>query len=455
MLKWIWDNQYAFGIGSYLLLFLAIFFGIGVLFTLQHKKMSESPQKKLKKANLKLSSTPQGVVFGKLKKKYVCSPAFAEGHIFVGGGSGLGKSSALLIPTLNAFSSEGNFFSIDICGDLAKNVECESCVRFEVGETTEKYNVFYNVDRFPQRKLELIQKIAFSLLPEQTNLNEAGQYYLNNGRNILTASLLAYYDKGYDFIQCCENIYYSGDYRHLFADIDKCNNQYSSNAISRYLTENEKNVGGCYSKCVEAIELFATNERVKASLGRANSFSPATLEEKSIFLCIDDNDLEIFSNLVNLMVTQTFEFLFNRNGKKTILVALDEIASFGKLNQLDASLRKLRKKNVRIMAITQSLPDLDLIYGETMRNSMLNNFAFKCVLSADDSTTQKFWSELVGYEFRNRSSITTSRFANATHTETENRELIIEPASLSNLESELLLIFRGGHAKLQKNYYFK
>ena len=287
------------------------------------------------------------------------------------------------------------------------------------------------------------------------NLNEAGQYYLNNGRNILVASLLAFYEKGYDFIECCEKIYFSGNYRQLFTEIDKCCNAYSSNAISRYLNESEKNVGGCYSKCIEAIELFSTNERVKASLGRENSFNPSTLEDKSIFLCIDDNDLEIFSTLVNLMVTQTFEFLFNRTGKKTILLALDELASFGKINQLDDSLRKLRKKNVRIMAITQSLPDLDIIYGETMRNSMMNNFAFKCVLSADDSITQKFWSDLVGYEIRSRFSSTSSRYTNTSITETDSRELILEPSSLSNLGDELLLIFRGGYAKVKKNYYFK
>ena len=43
-----------------------------------------------------------------------------------------------------------------------------------------------------------------------------------------------------------------------------------------------------------------------------------------------------------------------------ILFCLDEFASFGKL-QITEALRKLRKRHIRIMVLTQSLADLDMI----------------------------------------------------------------------------------------------
>ena len=56
-----------------------------------------------------------------------------------------------------------------------------------------------------------------------------------------------------------------------------------------------------------------------------------------------------------------------------ILFCLDEFASFGKL-QITEALRKLRKRHIRIMVLTQSLADLDMIYGKDERKGMLGNF---------------------------------------------------------------------------------
>ena len=53
-----------------------------------------------------------------------------------------------------------------------------------------------------------------------------------------------------------------------------------------------------------------------------------------------------------------------------ILFCLDEFASFGKL-QITEALRKLRKRHIRIMVLTQSLADLvyDLRQRRTERHA--------------------------------------------------------------------------------------
>ncbi len=81
-----------------------------------------------------------GVVFGKKRLSYYFSPTNSEGHIAVFGGSGLGKTSALLIPTLRVW--KGTSFTIDISGDICKNVPIRRKLVYEPeNKNTTPYNL--------------------------------------------------------------------------------------------------------------------------------------------------------------------------------------------------------------------------------------------------------------------------------------------------------------------------
>ncbi|MFR6498244.1 MAG: TraM recognition domain-containing protein [Coprococcus comes] len=44
-----------------------------------------------------------------------------------------------------------------------------------------------------------------------------------------------------------------------------------------------------------------------------------------------------------------------------------------------------------MMMITQSMADIDLIYGKPEREAMMNNFAYKVVLGVSDTETQEYF----------------------------------------------------------------
>ena len=73
-------------------------------------------QQTLKGSGLAADKTPNGFTFGLLGGKKVYLPCDGEGHIAIFGGSGQGKTSALLIPSLRVW--QGPFFCIDISGDI-------------------------------------------------------------------------------------------------------------------------------------------------------------------------------------------------------------------------------------------------------------------------------------------------------------------------------------------------
>ena len=148
------------------------------------------------------------------------------------------------------------------------------------------------------------------------------------------------------------------------------------------------------------------------------------------------------------------EVRLTKFGKLLRSTSLDELPSLGHLPILDV-VRKFRKRKVRLLALTQSLADLDLTYSEKERIAILENFKYTLILSATSTETQKYFSRRTG-EVKKKQITTTSRaFEKATLSEKEIREPAVNPEEFARLGDHLILLFPGGHVKLRKNYYFR
>lgn len=400
----------------------------------------------------------EGIIFGIEKRNLVFSPTNAEGHISVFGGSGVGKTSAILIPTLLKW--KGTSLTIDISGDISKNVNMENKLVYQPGNGSLPYNVFYQIDLVDEKskKNELLEQLAFLMMPDNDDFSDASQFYNTEGRKILTASFIAFYFEGYDFIYICKMVFQSS-WKDLFSRIDETKNQDAIQYINSFEGASEQNTAGCKQACDAVIKLFATNETIQKSISRpvngSESFDPGKLETKNVFVVIDDSKLKLYAPLLHLITAQCLEFFSERSNdsKTNILFCLDEFVSLGKLEITDA-LRKLRKKHVRIMILTQSMADIDLLYGKSERMAMMNNFSFKVILEASDTETQDYFAKLIGYKPTKKKSVSTNN-VNTTKTLADDKEWIIEPAKLARLGDNLILLYREGYKMLKKNFYFK
>lgn len=219
--------------------------------------------------------------------------------------------------------------------------------------------------------------------------------------------------------------------------------------ISSFVGASEQNTAGCKQAADDALKLFATNEKIKNALRKSASYepsiSPATLETNSVYIYIPDEKLKIYGDLLRIITAQSMEYFSSRPKEHTqmILFCLDEFASFGKL-QITEALRKLRKRHIRIMVLTQSLADLDMIYGKDERKAMLGNFKFTVLLGCKDTETQEYFSKMIGEK---RSPLETDSSAKP--------QPIIKPADLAHLEQDLFVICDDGAIRLRKNFYFQ
>lgn len=425
----------------------------------------------------------EGIIFGADPStgRLVCSPSEAEGHVLVVGGSGTGKTSALLIPTLLHW--QGTALVIDISGDIARNVTWIPG-KVVIGPSAAKYkqapDILMGWDPLSEadRALELgdddeffrqIERIAYTLLPDQMNASDVDAYYTMQGRNVIIATFLAFYDMTnaspfYNknlFIDLCEQIYFQ-HWRELFTAIDEQDNELASGHLAGLRGSSENIITNSWQSAHDAVKVFATDKRLQNCFERSPfTGCPRNLESLLMFICIDDADLELYSPFLRLITTQCLVYLSSRHESRTIpvLLALDEFASLGRMD-ITPALRKLRKRHARIMLLTQSTADIDLIYGRDERMSMLNNFAYKAILSASDADTQRYIADLIGQE------ITTARTdtVNAqggwfnkplTTSYSEIKDYIVQPADLAQLGNELILLHPQGHMRLRKHFYFK
>lgn len=422
-----------------------------------------SVNRTIRGSGLKKGYAPEGFIFGFQRRKKIYLENIKEGHITIFGGSGKGKTAALLIPSLRAWGSP--FFAIDISGDISKNVKLDKDKKLvlnpEDPERSAIYNVFYFIDRAitEDEKRQRLEQLVMLIIDIPKNANDANQYFLETARKIFLAGLLAFYNIGMDFTEICKTIYFNG-IEDLAKLINETGNRLALSYIKPLFGENEKNISGAKSALNTKIKIFSDNTSMEKILRRSNvgdeCFNPAMLEEKSVFLKVSDVKQEFYTPFIHIVVAQILEYIsgreYDRKKDKRILLALDEFASIGHLNVI-SPFRKFRKNGCNICILTQSIIDIDLVYSEKERKVILDNSKYITVLGATDNTTREYFSNLIGKVDVKKKSTSSGRGGSSTSISTQ-KDYVIQPEEWKDLGEELVVVHPSGFMKLKKNYYF-
>ena len=474
-----------------LLIYCAVFFIPSVILPAIGKKLSSIGNKDVDvikanftvnpkgKVKLRSRKDASGIIFGKLGSLLACSPENDEGHIAIFGGTGLGKTLALLVPTLRKWL--GTALVIDIAGDICKNVYMPNKLIYEPeNPESTPYNIFAEIDETEDKdeQNELLANLAHLLMPDVRRDNSTSMFFKTEGRKMLTAALITFYHANIDFIDICR-IVVDSNWETLLADIAERGNDKARQFISSFIGTKGENTAGCKQALDKAINLFVFSENLKCNIRRPRPgeqhISPDKLEEHNVFVILDDAKLKVYAPLLHVFTAQSLNYFSKRKNYsgKTILFCLDEFATYGRIDLADA-LRKFRKKRIRIMVLTQSIADIDLIYGWDERKVMMDNFAFNVILGSDDPNTQEPFSKKIGERtvIKTRISKTkkpiervvehpwiqgrtiTMRDTEVTTTvhEYEQVERIIPPAELGRLGDDLILLTLDGNMRLKKNF---
>lgn len=406
------------------------------------------------------SKEPIGVIFGKKGNSYAVKTEMTDGHILVVGGAGSGKSSCIAIPTLRAWQER--VFAIDIKGELSEQTK-EYRPNIKIfnpsDETCYGYNPFY-ILKESNNVMQDITQIANAIIPLTENIKEP--FFINSARNYFAGTMLYYYEQGFSFIETMELIQTTPSMQ-MIEIISNSDSRLAKTMTNQFIGLDSKTLAGIFSEVSNKIILFVTDKEIRQALSKEEVIKPIDLEHgKDIYLVIEESKLDIWKNLLTLIVNQFLKHFEKRVDKEStpILFLLDEFARLGKIETIVNGLATLRSKEITICPIIQSLAQLDSIYGKDQRKVITDNCQFKAILGATDADTQEYFSKLVGtYDKEKKSrnsnfdSYTGIGKGKGTNLSTEEKR-IIKPEQFGTLK-DIVMLTPFGFFRVNKNPYYK
>lgn len=399
----------------------------------------------LKKMGLHGSS---GIVFGKMKNKLIEKPPSIDGHALIVGGSGMGKSKSVAIPTLMRW--EGAAICVDIKGELSdvtKNLrpKGKTYVFNPTLEDCAQYNPIENV-----KNAQGAQEMARVLIPEAKNSNDP--FWNRTAQGIFAAAILEGYYRG----QTLQEVAHFLMTEKPEEVIRQLGESFYPHVATLAGVGNlpEKTLGSVFGELKSHLLMWATDPGIERSTSRAD-WTAATLEEgATIYLSVPEHLLTQYRPLWTIIFSQVIEHLSQREEGQTppILILMDEFAQLGQIPKFNESLATLRSRNVHMMVFIQSMSQLDEIYGNNGRKIISDNCRYKLILGASDVDTQKYFSELSGQRTAESVADDYKRdFSARRYSETG--VPLLRPEEFGKLKHPILFSFRNYPAEVEQVWY--
>lgn len=467
------DPSYLLSVSNIAGLFFASFFPTIVILLEKDQVKEQDAMTGKKKAMYPsvpkelLFNEPKGFVMGKKGRKYVCHDIIQDGHVFLIGGSGSGKSSCCAIPTLLA-NPDVAVFAIDIKGELSfKSVKYGSEQVLIVNPQDRSqcgYDPFFDLDNTStnQKILETMQTITYSLIPLPANVKDP--FWKNSARNLLIGLLIYYYKKlRSDFVSIVDQI--------LSQPIEESINTIAERAskksaeyryINQFIGMADETLGGIVAEMNNHLVIFANDQDIRYAL-RDNSLKvdPRKLEEGySIFLSIREEKLSAYYDVMQLMINQTLAELEKRpEDADPVMVMIDElprILSAGKIERLLDAARTLRSRKVVLVLIAQSMEALMTAYSENEVTDLISNCSYIEVVSATSVKTQRAVCNWCGTYMARKQSWSGEGRESRVSVSYEEKD-IVQPKDLMVLpkSKEAIIITPWGYNRVKKVPYYK
>lgn len=414
-----------------------------------------------------LYEEPTGIVFGKYRRKYVCRDLKEDGHVFLIGGSGSGKSSCFVINSILA-NPNARIFALDIKGELSLKTAkygSEHTLIFNPQDRSQYgYNPLFdlNENSSSQKIYEVMQTIAFSLISKPADLKDP--FWKDSARNLLLGLMIHYYKKGrIDFVGIIDEIL-SKPIRDSIDDIQK--NAPKNSVEYRYMNQffdmEDETLGGIVSEMNNHIVIFVNDQDIRfAFKDNGCKLNPQYLENGySIYLSIREEKLSPYYDVMQLIINQTLAELEKRpEGSEEIIVIIDElprILSAGKLERLLDGARTLRSRNCILFLITQSTEALMSAFTENEVADLIANCPYIVVLQASSRKTQNSIVDWCG-KYKARKQTWNGSGNERKITISYEEKNIVEPSELIKLPKtgEAILISPYGYNRIKKVPYYK
>lgn len=348
-----------------------------------------------------------GHIFGRIGGNVL--RAKDDRHHLIIGPTRSGKGAGYVIP--NALMHEGSMIVTDLKGEVFKATagyrKRNGSQVFLFAPGSEKTNSYNPLDFVrPERgnRTTDIQNIASILVPENTESENS--VWQATAQQVL-AGAISYvlespFYKGRRNLGEINSFFNSGTDLQVLMKYIKEKEPYLSKftmeSFNAYLSLSDRAAASALLDIQKAMRPFK-NERVVAATNitdmdlRSMKRRPIT-----IYLAPNITDITLLRPLLTLFVQQVMDILTLEHDPNSLPVyfLLDEFRQLKRMDEIMTKLPYVAGYKIKLAFIIQDLKNLDEIYGETSRHSLLGNCGYQLVLGANDQATAEYASRALG-----------------------------------------------------------
>ncbi|WP_114217125.1 type IV secretory system conjugative DNA transfer family protein [Ochrobactrum sp. 3-3] len=349
----------------------------------------------------------RGHIFGRIGRNILRMKD--DRHHLIIGPTRSGKGAGYVIP--NALMHDGSMIVTDLKGEVFKATagyrrhNGSQVFLFAPGaEATNRYNPLDFVRQERGNRTTDIQNMASILVPENTESENS--VWQATAQQVM-AGVISYvlespFYKGRRNLGEVNSFFNSGvDLQALMRFIKEKEpylSKFTLESFNSYLALSERAAASALLDIQKALRPFK-NERIVAATNVTDMDLRAMKRRPiSIYLAPNITDITLLRPLLTLFVQQVMDILTLEHDPKSLPVyfLLDEFRQLKKMDEIMTKLPYVAGYNIKLAFIIQDLKNLDEIYGETSRHSLLGNCGYQLVLGANDQATADYVSRALG-----------------------------------------------------------
>jgi type IV secretion system protein VirD4 len=325
------------------------------------------------------------------------------------GGTGSGKTSVVLLPSLYSMQSSfvvhdpsGELFSKSV-GYLASQGYKVKVLNFSKPEMSAGYNPLARAQSSSE-----IQKVASMLVANALGNNSKDPFWNTQATSLLSMLIMVlkkqspeYYNL-YNVRQLLNSL--GGGNTH---GIDALFRDYADDVLfaeyKSFIGMDEKMMSSVIATCKAALQIFSDD--VVAKVTSSDTLDMKTFRERKVALFIQNSiaDQKYYSVLTSIFFEQFFSNILSRfpeNNEQDIFFLIDEASSL-KLPTLPLAVANVRKHRAGILLIVQDFNQLVHSYGKQEADAIRANCFSKLFFTGASLETAKELEQTLGkFEYR-------------------------------------------------------
>lgn len=369
--------------------------------------------KKDLKASTFLANPATGFMLGKTTKPeksgdYIVSAKHP--HCILVAPTGTGKTVGFVIPNLLSFL--GSVIVLDVKGECFEKTSRfretlgHKVFRFapcDYDAPTHRWNPLKRIGAIknPAQRMAEIDRLATLFLDAQSSQAIS---FLPNSKDVFVACAILAFERGSFTLGTIYKLVYGGDAGNndKFAAYAQEVKDQTAKLLFQKMANTAKDTLSAYLSILSSSGFapWANPHLCAVTAENDFDFSEFRRTPHSVYLTVSNEDLKTIAPLVRMFFSEAISALQHHEPKEDepfpVMLMMDEFQRIGRMPIIVDSVSLLRSYGGHVAIVTQSIPDLDRIYGAEDRKALQASCGVKLYLTPSEEDTIGELSESVG-----------------------------------------------------------